>query len=64
VPYRVVVDPSMCLGCGSCVRACAYGVLTVLDGEVAYAVKPDECRGCRDCVEACEQGAIEVIYLG
>ena len=61
--YRIVVDPEKCLGCGDCTRACAYGVLEVID-DVAYAARPDECRGCRDCVEACPQGAIEVIFVG
>ncbi|HDI01094.1 MAG TPA: ferredoxin family protein [Candidatus Bathyarchaeota archaeon] len=58
--YRVVVDPDKCIGCGACVRACAYGVLELID-DMAYAVRPGECRGCMDCVRACEQGAIEVL---
>lgn len=58
--YRVVVDPDKCIGCGACVRACAYGVLELID-DMAYAARPGECRGCMDCVRACEQGAIEVL---
>ncbi|HDJ26432.1 MAG TPA: ferredoxin family protein [Candidatus Bathyarchaeota archaeon] len=61
--YRIVVDPDRCLGCGACVRACAFGVLELID-DVAYAVRPSECRGCMDCVKACEQGAIEVLLAG
>jgi len=51
------------MGCGSCVRACAYGVLELID-DLAYPVRPSECRGCGDCVKACEQGAIQVLQVG
>ena len=58
----IVVDPDRCVGCGSCIRACAYGVLELID-DMAYPVRPSECRGCGDCVKACEQGAIQVLQV-
>jgi len=63
LPYRVVVDPEKCLGCGECVRACSFGVLEIVD-DIAYAIRPSDCRGCGDCVNACQQKAIEVVLVG
>ncbi len=52
----VVVDRSLCNGCGDCVAACPYGMI-VLDDE-AKAFKCDLCGGDPACVKECEFGAL------
>ena len=44
-----------CDGCGVCVQACPFGVITVKQG---VAVIGDDCRLCGVCVKACPNDAI------
>jgi NAD-dependent dihydropyrimidine dehydrogenase PreA subunit len=57
----VSVDSDKCVGCGDCVRSCAYGVLEIID-DTAYPVDAENCKGCRDCLQACEVEAIRIIH--
>jgi len=34
----VSIDYGKCVGCGDCVKSCAYGVLEIIDN-IAYPVK-------------------------
>ena len=51
--------PNGCIGLGTCVRSCAFGAITVIDGVavVDYA----KCRGCGVCVVSCPKNLIELI---
>ncbi len=60
--FRVSIDPERCAGCGDCVKACAYGVLEIID-DLVYPVEPENCRGCKDCLDECEAKAISVIHI-
>ncbi len=54
--YEYVIDESICLGCGKCVKGCnAFG-----NGSLFLQVRQDLCVGCNDCsiAAACPSGAI------
>ena len=48
-----------CLGYGTCVKACKYGAMKVING-VAH-VDEDLCVGCMACAEACPKKIIEKV---
>ncbi len=48
-----------CSGYGSCVRACKFGAIQVVDG-VAQA-DPEKCVGCGSCVSVCPKRLIELV---
>ena len=56
-----LVDPSLCLGCGSCVSACPEGEVLGLLGGKAVLVKPTACIGHGACKDACPQDAIRLV---
>lgn len=48
-----------CLGLGSCVKACNFGAMSIVDGIVK--VYEERCIGCGACVKACPKGVIELM---
>lgn len=48
-----------CLGLGSCVAACQFDALSIVDG-IAYVDK-DKCVACGKCVDTCPNNVIELI---
>ncbi|HSN89073.1 MAG TPA: NAD(P)-binding domain-containing protein, partial [Thermoanaerobaculia bacterium] len=56
-PY---VDPSRCIGCGACVKACPEGDVLGIVGGTAVVVNGLRCVGHGRCEEACPVGAIQV----
>ena len=69
---RVLVNPSRCIGCKSCVLACPFGAMDIvetgeitLDGEAKkVALKCDLCAGVADspaCVRVCLTDALELV---
>ena len=45
-----------CIGCGKCVKACAFEAITLQDN-LAY-IDFEKCRLCRKCVDECPQQSI------
>lgn len=52
----IVIDESKCDGCGACARACAEGVIRVIDG-VGRLVNEDHCDGLGRLVEQAQERA-------
>lgn len=62
VRYRhtSVVDESLCGGCATCVRTCAFGACYI--GEDGFShVDPRRCVGCGKCVVSCPVGARDIL---
>ncbi|MHA2313515.1 MAG: hydrogenase iron-sulfur subunit, partial [Candidatus Thorarchaeota archaeon] len=61
-----VVDPEVCVGCGTCEINCAYNAIEVVpgDGGSDYAVSnPVLCAGCGKCGAGCPAGAITMKHF-
>ncbi|MHA1882736.1 MAG: hydrogenase iron-sulfur subunit [Candidatus Thorarchaeota archaeon] len=61
-----VVDPEICVGCGTCEINCAYNAIEVIpgDGGHDYAVSnPVLCAGCGKCGAGCPAGAITMKHF-
>jgi heterodisulfide reductase subunit A len=63
------VDPALCVGCLTCLRACPYGVpqinaeLTGVGDIIGAAfINPAQCRGCGICAGECPAKAIQLAH--
>lgn len=57
-----VIDPSTCLGCGACVKACPEGDILGLIGGKAVLVEPTHCIGHGACAKSCPTQAISLVF--
>jgi thioredoxin reductase (NADPH) len=57
-----VIDPILCIGCGTCVKACPEGEILGLVGGKAELVSPSLCIGHGACQTACPVGAIDLVF--
>lgn len=60
---RPKIDLDACVGCASCVHACPFNVLEMVD-EKAKAVRMDDCTGYAACVAECPTEAIILVDDG
>ncbi|TFG07012.1 hydrogenase iron-sulfur subunit [Candidatus Thorarchaeota archaeon] len=61
-----VVDPEVCVGCGTCEINCSYNAIEVIpgDGGHDYAMaNPVLCQGCGKCAAGCPAGAITMKHF-
>jgi thioredoxin reductase/ferredoxin len=57
-----LIDPDICIGCGTCVRACPeHNVLGLIAGK-AYLIEPTHCIGHGACKTACPMDAIDLVF--
>ena len=58
----IEVIEQRCVGCGACLKACAYGAITIVDKMAE--IDTDKCVLCGACVEACPFDAIMIRKYG
>lgn len=51
--------PNGCTGLGSCIKACKFGAISVIDSVAVVDYK--KCEGCGACVHACPKNIIKLI---
>ena len=57
-----LIDPDVCIGCGTCVRACPENnVLGIIAGKVQL-IEPTHCIGHGACKASCPTSAIELVF--
>jgi thioredoxin reductase (NADPH) len=56
------INPSICLGCGTCVSACPEGNVLGIIGGKAELVEPTHCIGHGACKTACPTDAITLVF--
>jgi thioredoxin reductase/NAD-dependent dihydropyrimidine dehydrogenase PreA subunit len=62
VSLHPIVDPKLCIGCGSCVSACPEkGVLGLIHSK-AELINPTACVGHGACKTSCPEGAITLVF--
>ncbi len=53
----LIIDKTACTGCGSCLDACPFGALELVDDK---AQVNDNCTLCGTCVEVCPESALSL----
>jgi len=49
-----------CLGFGTCVRACPFDAIEIVEGRIAK-IDPDKCTACGKCIEVCPKSVIDMV---
>jgi thioredoxin reductase/NAD-dependent dihydropyrimidine dehydrogenase PreA subunit len=62
VSRHPVIDPTRCVGCGSCIKACPEGEVLGLINDTAHLVNPASCIGHGTCRDACPVDAITHVF--
>ena len=56
---KAVVDQSLCVACGCCVKVCPLQAIVVIGGVTARA-DVQKCVGCGRCAAECPASVIEI----
>jgi thioredoxin reductase/ferredoxin len=57
-----VIDPNVCIGCGTCVAACPEGNVLGVINDRAKLINPTHCIGHGACKASCPMGAITLVF--
>ena len=57
--HSLVLDETLCNGCGRCVEVCPHGVFAMVS-HVARVTSRDTCMECGACRMNCSEAAIQV----
>lgn len=49
-----------CLGLGTCVKACQFDAIEIVDGKIAR-INPEKCTACGKCIEVCPKQVIQLV---
>jgi F420-non-reducing hydrogenase iron-sulfur subunit len=55
------VDESVCGGCGTCVKTCAFSASSIDLARKVSVIDERRCRGCGNCVVSCPTGARDLV---
>ncbi len=56
------INAALCVGCGSCVKACPEGKILQLVNNKSSLVYPTKCVGHGACEQTCPLGAIDLVF--
>ena len=51
---HAIVEQSLCVACGCCVKVCPLGAIKIVCG-VSAQINPETCVGCGKCEQHCPQ---------
>lgn len=59
---QVAHRDSLCVGCGSCIKACPAGAISFVgsEGEPKLVIDRNMCKTCGACIKVCNAGAIKI----
>ena len=57
VKRNAIVDQSLCVACGCCVKVCPLGAIQIMNGIMAE-VDMTKCVGCGKCAKECPASVI------
>ncbi len=56
---RYAVIDNLCVACGTCLKACPFGAISITDG-IKAKVDGSRCVGCGKCAKECPASIIEI----
>jgi H+/Na+-translocating ferredoxin:NAD+ oxidoreductase subunit B len=56
---KIEVNPNSCKSCGTCVKFCPTGAISLIEGGTAV-IDTDACIGCGACANVCDEKAIMI----
>ena len=58
-----LIDPDLCMACGSCKAACTEEAIEINDSYSRYVIDPMKCINGHECLEVCSSDAIKTWHM-